>query len=139
MLEQQTVWLASSLVWCVYSVAHGRPKSPVWLVWFVLQVLAVTKLGVTVIATFVVCWSPWLTSLESASQVGGHMQQHIASKRTHSSEREVRRDTDRDTGSELQRESAVLLLSCSRSVHTLMSSMGHVPKRILKPVITVTV
>jgi hypothetical protein len=34
-----------------------------------VQVLGVARLGVTVIATFVVCWSPWLTSLDSASQV----------------------------------------------------------------------
>ncbi|WIA33433.1 hypothetical protein OEZ86_006565 [Tetradesmus obliquus] len=33
------------------------------------KVLGVARLGVTVIATFVVCWSPWLTSLDSASQV----------------------------------------------------------------------
>jgi hypothetical protein len=38
----------------------------------VLQVLGVAKLGLAVIATFVVCWSPWLYSLESASQVCGH-------------------------------------------------------------------
>lgn len=36
------------------------------------QLLAVAKLGVTVIATFVVCWSPWLYSLESAGQVRCH-------------------------------------------------------------------
>jgi hypothetical protein len=35
----------------------------------VLQVLAVARLGVTVVATFVVCWSPWLHSLDAAGQV----------------------------------------------------------------------
>lgn len=34
-----------------------------------LQVLGVAKLGLAVIATFVVCWSPWLYSLDSATQV----------------------------------------------------------------------
>ncbi|KAF8058079.1 dolichyl pyrophosphate Man9GlcNAc2 alpha-1 [Scenedesmus sp. PABB004] len=33
------------------------------------KVLAVARLGAAVVATFVVCWSPWLTSLEAAGQV----------------------------------------------------------------------
>lgn len=42
------------------------------MVMLLLQVLGVAKLGVTVIATFVVCWSPWLYSLDSAAQVRRH-------------------------------------------------------------------
>lgn len=34
-----------------------------------LQVQAIAKLGAAVIATFVVCWSPWLTSPEAALNV----------------------------------------------------------------------
>lgn len=34
-----------------------------------VQVVGVAKLGLAVVATFVVCWSPWLYSLDSAAQV----------------------------------------------------------------------
>jgi hypothetical protein len=32
--------------------------------------MAVAQLGFAVIATFIVCWSPWLYQLESTAEVG---------------------------------------------------------------------
>lgn len=58
----------------VLTALHSNSKlvAPVWcrvVCCCTVQVLGVAKLGLAVIATFVVCWSPWLYSLDSASQV----------------------------------------------------------------------